>query len=241
MRMIVSVALDAAEIPQEYRPLMVDFMVAAFKRCGVVAGYEKYFAEGCQPYGFSVYLPKSKFEKTILLDSPKFKIIFASYLETCYGDFFGMFQKVLGETFEIAGNRWRVKSVLPVAEKEIVGEQARIRMMSPLVVARYDDMGDKKPHLLGMRDIGFEKHFADAVQRQIEGLGLSKTVSSAIKIEQCKDGNQSKEVHVLHGGRYVRSTVGDLMLIGSGELLNTLYQCGIGEYRDKGFGLFEIV
>jgi CRISPR/Cas system endoribonuclease Cas6 (RAMP superfamily) len=54
------------------------------------------------------------------------------------------------------------------------------------------------------------------------------------------DESSCKEAHVLHKGKFYRSTLGNLQLSGEPALLNLLYHGGMGEMREEGFGLFEL-
>ncbi len=241
MRMIISIALETAQIPQEYRPLITDMMYDGFKRHNVAPDFEKYFSQEVQPYCFSVYLPKSRFEQMIMLESPKIKVIFSTCEQSCYEDFLKLFQAMTGETQKVAGNTWMVRSIADVQEKQIVGDCVHIRMMSPLIVIRYEEENEQKPHLLGMRDGNFEICFNKEVEKLAEVLFGMPASEARVRVFPCEDGFKCKDVHVLHGGRYLRSTVGDMMLCGDERLLKGLYQSGLGEFREKGFGLFEVV
>ena len=39
----------------------------------------------------------------------------------------------------------------------------------------------------------------------------------------------------------IESSIGEFLLEGSPELLQLLYDCGIGSKRSSGFGLFEVI
>jgi|GEM_PF-6331624 len=241
MRLIVAVALETAQIPHDYRSIITTMLRDGFKRHGVAADYEKYFASGVQPYGFSVYLPKSRFERMIMLESAKVKIIFSTCEKSCYADFKALFDAMLGEKMDMADNKWTVRYVADVAEKEIKGNKVHVRMLSPLVVIRQEDEGESKVHLLGMRDADFEATLNQSVQKQAKALLNMPPEKARLQVSPCEEGFRAKDVHVLHEGIYLRSTVGDMMLTAVPDLLKMLYECGMGEMREKGFGLFEVV
>lgn len=241
MRLIVAVALETAQIPHEYRPIITNMLHDGFKRHAVAADYEKYFTDSVQPYSFSVYLPKSRFERMIMLESAKVKIIFSTCEKSCYDDFKALFDAMLGEKLEMAENKWTVRFVADVAEKEIKGNQIHIRMLSPLVVLRQEPDGQGKVHLLGLRDADFEAILNQSVEKQAKALLGMPPEKAQIHVLPCQEGFRAKDVHVLHEGSYLRSTVGDMNLCADAELLKFLYECGMGEMREKGFGLFEVV
>jgi Uncharacterized protein predicted to be involved in DNA repair (RAMP superfamily) len=152
-----------------------------------------------------------------------------------------LFEAMTGETQEIADNKWTVRTVLDVAEKKIAGDSVHIRMMSPLVVTRCEEGQEGKMHMLGMKDAQFENALNASVQQQAEKFLNMPENQAQVRVHACGDGFRAKDVHVMHKGSYLRSTVGDMMLSGNQALLKLLYQSGMGEMRDEGFGLFEIV
>lgn len=240
MRMMISVALSKPEISHEYRSLVTTVMKEQFEQLQVIPNYASYFSDATQPYCFSVYLPKSRFEEVIKLDSPKFKIIFSSGNMTCFNDFSALFEKLKGEKIEVDDNRWTVRSIVNVEEQKVTSEQTHIRMLSPLVLMRARS-NDDNPRWIGLSDNGFQEAFKMQIIKTITELGLPEKIADGLQLIPSAGDRKAKEVHVLHKGVYVRSIVGDMTLCASQELTQLLYQIGIGRKRKEGFGLFEIV
>jgi CRISPR/Cas system endoribonuclease Cas6 (RAMP superfamily) len=114
-------------------------------------------------------------------------------------------------------------------------------MMSPLIVIRADCQNPETgPRLLGVRDASFNASINSGIHTLLTALGHDGLIGS-VSVDPCQDGFTHKEVHVLHDGRYLRTTIGDLSLAASPDLIRFLYRSGMGEMREKGFGLFEII
>ena len=107
--------------------------------------------------------------------------------------------------------------------------------MSPLVVLKHDR--EKKQDLyLRPGDEGFESQLAFSLDSQLKALAPHLS-SEGFKCEAV----EAKHVVAWAFEQKFSATKGIFKLTGSPELLSFLYSAGLGNKRNAGFGMFEIV
>ena len=236
MRMIISIQLENPALPKEYRPLVPRFFQAGFEMLNQREKAASLF-DGGQPYSFSVYLPKAKFGKNIQMENNLIKIIFSTSKRELLEDFQRAAEAVKGP-LAIEDNHWTPVNIRFISEKAAPAGRMRIRMLSPLLVSEPHERGIR---LLGFKDEAFVERLRDAARRMLNDFGENPELADTLEAAPCGQDERPKEVHVLHGGRFYRGTVGELILSGGPELMALAYDCGIGIMREQGFGLFEWV
>lgn len=193
-----------------------------------------------KPFSFSVYLPKSRFGTEITLECDYIKVIFSAFDENVFDDFFLAAMSIQGQRVEIGENALRISSVVRILEKNVTNPQVTIHMLSPLVVHSKAGLKQEGRGCLGVRDPDFEEQLRASVAQMLLGAGLCGDLLKTLHICAEEGPAGCKEAHVLHRGRFYRSTLGNLKLSGEPALLNLLYHAGMGEMREEGFGLFEL-
>ncbi len=239
MRMMVTILLEKNTLPRDYRPWVSKlFHMALVKQGGEQMLQQHFGCTGGKLFSFSVYLPKSRFGQEVVLESNCIKVIFSAYDENTFDDFFLAMMGMQSQRADMGENAFQVSSVIRILEKTVQDSKINIHMLSPLVVhgaaGRQENRG-----CLGVRDPEFEAHLRAAVAGMMPMANLSAEMLETLHVA-ANDDTGCKEAHVLHKGRFFRSTLGNLQLSGEPALLNLLYHGGMGEMREEGFGLFEI-
>ncbi len=240
MRMMVTVLLEKNTLPRDYRPWISRLFHAALSRQGGEQMMQQYFGSMAgKLFSFSVYLPKSRFGQEIVLESNYIKVIFSAYDENTFDDFFLAMMGMQGQRVDLEENTFQVSSVVRILEKTVQESKINIHMLSPLVVRNGTAGKQESRGCLGVRDPEFEVHLRSTVAGMLSAANLSADMLASLHVAA---GNElgCKEAHVIHKGRFYRSTLGNLQLCGEPVLLNLLYHGGMGEMREEGFGLFEL-
>ncbi len=240
MRMMITIQLEKNTLPRDYRPWVSRVFHDALMKQGGEGLVQQYF--GGAPgrlFGFSVYLPKSRFGTEIILESNYIKVIYSAYDENTFDDFFLAMMGMQSQKVDLDANELRIASVARIIEKTVQTSSVGIHMLSPLVVRSGSAGKQDGKGCLGINDMEFIACLKASIADLLPAAGLSGELLDTLHI-QAGPVPAFKEAHVLHKGRFFRSTLGDLQLSGEPSLLNLLYHAGMGEMRDEGFGLFEL-
>ncbi len=240
MRMMITILLEKNMLPRDYRPWISKLLHISLSKQGGEHLVQQHFNSTSEKlFSFSVYLPKSRFGQEVVLESNYIKIIFSAYDENVFDDFFLAMMGMQGQKADMEGNVFAVSSVVRIIEKTVQESKINIHMLSPLVV-RGGALGGKESRgCLGIRDLEFSARLRSTVAGMLPLANLKEDVLASLHVTAL-DEPGCKEAHVLHKGRFYRSTLGNLQLTGEPELLNLLYHGGMGEMREEGFGLFEL-
>ena len=123
-----------------------------------------------------------------------------------------------------------VVSKLGIADDEII-----VKMQSPLIVRRHDSVTNKDIYYT-YADEGFSKALCENVEIFIQKMEIGVD-TEGLSIEPVK----ARKVVVNCFGRKVDANLGIYKISGNCELLNILYQAGLGARRSEGHGKFEIL
>lgn len=241
MRMMITLQLEKNILPRDYRPWVRRLFHDALSRQGGENMVQLHLdTKAVKLFSFSVYLPKSRFGQEIMLESNYIKVIFSAFDENTFDDFFLALMGMQGQQSDMGVNQLRVASVMRILEKSVQQPQIGIHMLSPLVVRGLSQTKQEGRGCLGVKDTEFEASLRTSVADLLPAAGLSNDVLSSLRVLIGPEASY-KEAHVLHKGNFFRSTLGDLQLSGEPALLNLLYHAGMGEMREDGFGLFELL
>ncbi len=241
MRMMITLSLDKNTLPRDYRPWISRlFRIALEKQGGEQLSRQYFGGVQAQLFSFSVYLPKSRFGPEIILESGYIKVIFSAFDENVFDDVFFALLALQGQEADMGGNVIRVTSVARILEKTIKEDRISIHMLSPLVVRGAMAGAKDSRSCLGVSDPEMAMGLRSSVKEMLPLANLDQEVLPSLRISAEK-GDKCKETHVLHQGKFYRSTLGNLTLSGEPALLNLLYHAGMGEMREEGFGLFELI
>ena len=241
MRVMLTIALEKPTLPRDYRPLIRRLLESMLEQYGGSDMLKKHYNATPSSHAFSVYLPKCIFKGNIQLSSGYIKIIFSTCDKQVYDDFFAAAQHTLQKGFEISENTFTITAIVPVPEKHIESSTIRLRMLSPLIVQDASNTEARSTGgCLSIGDVGFSDAFRHSVSATLQDTSVPPEEIADLLLTPCEDEAACKETHILHKGRFYKTTLGMLRLSGEPRILNLLYQNGIGELRDEGFGLFEL-
>lgn len=239
MRCILTFELPEAVFPSDSTRLLISFFKKSIEAYDIEL-FEKLFGKGqtkMKSYAYDVYLPIKGYEKgSFLLKQPFFKITFSSCSLEEFGLFFGAFANQKYQPYHWQGTyQFTLKELKVLKSREIEDEQLMIDFISPLLVLDYDlETGYK--HCFTPENVEFESALRRVLQCQIDTLAPHLTLDGFQLIPI-----KTKQVMAQSYGLNLRSTRGLFYLSGSKELLQLLYDAGIGNSRGAGFGLFNII
>lgn len=237
----MTITLEKPMLPRDYRPLISQLLQNMIDGYGGADMVTRYFNDAPSLYSYSVYLPKCVFKGNIELSSGYIKVIFSTFHDTCYDAFYAAAQQMLNVDMPLADNVFCITTLLPIVEKTIESNTVKVRMLSPLVVRETaQEEGARSYTCLGVHDPDFESQLRHSVFRMLTAASLECGDLETLTVTPYEDEYTCKETHILHRGRFYKTTLGMLRITGEPRLLNLLYQGGIGEMRMEGFGLFEL-
>lgn len=150
-------------------------------------------------------------------------------------EWFNAFQLMRYKQYPVSGNSMKLISIRSNNRKDIVDDEIIVKMQSPLIVRRHDSVTNKDIYYT-YADEGFSKALCENVEIFIQKMEIVVD-TEGLSIEPVK----ARKVVVNCFGRKVDANLGIYKLSGNCELLNILYQAGLGARRSEGHGKFEIL
>lgn len=150
-------------------------------------------------------------------------------------EWFNAFQLMRYKQYPVSGNSMKLISIRSSNRKDIVDDEIIVKMQSPLIVRRHDSVTNKDIYYT-YADEGFSKALCENVEIFIQKMEIGVD-TEGLSIEPVK----ARKVVVNCFGRKVDANLGIYKLSGNCELLNILYQAGLGARRSEGHGKFEIL
>ncbi|MCF2679644.1 CRISPR-associated endoribonuclease Cas6 [Faecalicatena contorta] len=231
-------SLEKPELPRELERLTVSFIKASLQNYSQEL-YESLYDKSrsiIKTYTFSYFLPGAKFKKEkILLDEKNFTIFFsdADLGETIH--FFNAFKQMKFQAYPMNQNSMKLTAVVSQNRKEIEDSEIIIKMLSPLIARRHNSE-DNTDVYYTYSDEGFGQALKENVEVFLEKLNIPLSAESF-----CITPVKGKKVVVDSFGRKIDGNIGIYKLNGHPELLNLLYQAGLGVRRSEGKGKFDII
>ena len=228
--------LKNPELPIDFRPAFVSLIKAALSKhsndlylnwYGDQTGKSKSFT-------FSVYLPDAQFTKEKVHLRGEFIKWQISTAELSDGiDLYNALLEFktrhpLKYGNAITVTKCAIQNTTPISESEI-----KIRFKSPLIVR--DHKSDNIDKYLTYDDIDFEQMFKIVVENQLH----ADNIESNFDVKLVPVSPKKTVVKVF--GMHMRASYGVYLLQSDPQLLNYLFQAGLGSRRNLGFGMFEIV
>ncbi|MDA3884082.1 MAG: CRISPR-associated endoribonuclease Cas6 [Candidatus Delongbacteria bacterium] len=229
------------KLPVDYRSMLLSLFKSSF----AANDFERkiYFDENKQenhdlrPFTFAVYLSNPKFDKEeIFLESESFTVNFSTPdFETGIMLYNGLLAG-RNKLFEYKDKcKIKIETIhLNKQEKTIFKNEAVFKMLSPIVVKESD------------LQTNHDKFYSPADPEYFTLLNKN----CAMKAEQFLNKSLSldgievldyKKIPVKLKGHFVEAYIGIFRLKGEPELLNLLYQIGLGAKNGYGFGMMEVV
>ena len=237
MIITINAELKKPVLPVDYRPAFVSLIKAALTKHDE-AMYQKWYGADIgksKSFTFSVLLPEAKFAgDTIMLADKNITWVIST---SDFSDGIDLYNALLaysGSPHPLKDNnsatiiKCRLDNQPAVRENEI-----NVRFISPLVVRQHNS--DNTDKYLTYDDYDFPQMLDIVVKNQLSSDGFAG--SSEIELIPV----QPKKTVIKVFGMNVRASLGLFKLRGDAELLNYLFQAGVGSRRNLGFGMFKIL
>lgn len=244
MRLMLQLHTDlhGETLPIDYRRSMLSL----FKRALTAYADGKYFEEFYQgnhtkAFSFAVGLPKGvRFSgDVIVLPKPEVKLTLT--VSTADPRTAAILSNALltmkGKTHPVKDNILHIKNVVMIPEKPVsqTGHVLLIRMLAPLCVREHTE---RKDRYITIEDDDFAQQFTRVVAYQLKDrTEFTEEEKQSVQLIPY----EMKKTVIRHYGQKIACSLGTAVLTASPQVLNYLYQSGIGSRRSAGFGLFDIL
>ncbi len=237
MRIKMTFRLCNKTLIPDYHPCVISFFKAALSKYDNQL-YDSLYGSGApvqKNFTFSTYLPNSTFSNDeIMLDDETIAVTLSTP-DMIFGiDLYNAALGMKNVSYPFGNNIAKLILIRVENHKVIKSETVYIKMLSPVIV---------KAHVKGSRDeyytVGDECFYEQLnliCIKQLEKLA-PQLCKKKYKIEAV---NCKKTVVSLFDQK-ITATLGIFKLKAETEIINYLYQAGIGSKRSSGFGCFEII
>lgn len=230
--------LENPELPLELDRLLVSFIKASTNNYSTEL-YESLYDKTksvMKSFTFSYFLPGASFKKDkILLKDNRFTMFFSNADLAQMILFFNSFQTMKFHNYPMKNNSMTLTSVRTQKLQEIKETEIIIKLQSSLIVRRHD-VEKNKDHYYTCNDSEFEIVLKENINFFLQKLSIPIS-TDGFTISPVREKKIVSNVF----GRKVDASIGIYKLCGSPELLNFLYQAGMGTRRSEGHGKFEII
>lgn len=242
MRLELSFELKKSRLPADNKRLWISFLKHALSRAGDGRFYERYFSGTPQKdYTFSIILPGARFQgEDVFLSDNSMKLLFSADDKKKTGlIFYQAFIAQKNREFPLPdGNSMLLKKIVQLPEKLIMGNKAVFRTtLGGGIVIRQHDRKTNKDKFFSYEDEGFCEQMRQVLGYQAREAGFSEQDGKDIKFTPL----QCKKVLVKQWKIWVDVTCGTFMLEGKPELLQYLYQAGLGSKHSMGYGMLDFL
>ncbi|MHB1153748.1 MAG: CRISPR-associated endoribonuclease Cas6 [Eubacteriales bacterium] len=237
MRIKMTFRLCKKTLISDYHPCIISFFKAALSKYDNKL-YDSLYGSGApiqKNFTFSTYLPNSTFSNDEIILDDKTIVVTLSTPDMIFGiDFYNAALGMKNMSYPFGNNIAKLIQIKVENHKVIKSETVYFKMLSPVIV---------KAHIKGSRDeyytVGDECFYGQLkliCTKQFEKLAPYLCIKNLeIEAVNCK-----KTVVALFGQK-ITATLGIFKLKAETEIINYLYQAGIGSKRSSGFGFFEII
>ncbi|MBC1434810.1 CRISPR-associated endoribonuclease Cas6 [Listeria rocourtiae] len=238
MRLKISCELSSNKIPADYRRKVVSVMKAGLSKSNEAKYKEMYSGNKQKNFTFSVYLPKPKFNGTIIeLERKNIVINFATADAELGINYYNALVNVKDKLLPFSQmNQIKVKNIQIVQEEQIVAGRMAFKTLSP-IVCRDHNKETKKDWFYWWEEDAFETILKRNLYFQLRDK-FGEYVKSDIDALEFREVAIKKTVVICYN-LHVACSLGKFELTGQPYLLNHFVQGGIGSMRGMGFGMIE--
>lgn len=188
-------------------------------------------------YSFSKYFPNMKREgEKMILNDNCFTVHFSAYDLEEGMLFCNAFLGQLNKKHSFSSGSWmKLKQVMLMPSKEVTTSNVLIKFMSPFLIQCHNKETNKTRYY-AYNDEGFEEKFNNVIAAQIEKFA-PHLKGKNVTIKPVSPKKTVARVFKLK----VTANLGLYQLTGDKEVIEFLYEAGLGSRRNAGFGLFDIV
>lgn len=239
MRLKVNFQMSTDWLVKDYRSIFMGLIKSVFMKYDSILftrlyGTEEQKIKVNKPFTFSVWFPHYKgIERNKILCGNKISLLFSSDEETLVIAFYnGLREKrkiTIGENHPITFDLEHIH-LLPL--KMINTNKVVFKTISPVLV---NDKGSNLDYLSPAKP-EFAKAFKSLIVLQAGAFGIPCTEED-INFEI----NQMKKLPLSHYNQTMTSWLGEFVLEAPANVLQLVYDTGIGVRRSQGFGMLEII
>ena len=230
--------LEKQELPRDLDRLMVSFLKASLQNYSEELFNEMYDKSKSiiKPYTYAYYLPGAKFSTDrINLNENRFNMFFSDADMGQFIHFFNAFKLMKKKKYPMDKNSMKLMSVQSMERNPIKDNEAVIKMTSSLIVRKHLKDGNKDTYFTFDQE-GFSDALRENITIFLEKLNIPMS-AQGFSIVPVKGKKVVADVF----GRKVDANIGVYKITGDVQLLNLLYQVGLGVRRSQGHGKFEII
>ncbi|TWH81355.1 CRISPR-associated endoribonuclease Cas6 [Sedimentibacter saalensis] len=239
MKILVQFELSKNELPLDYRRACVSFIKGSLFENSQELYENLYGNNGTKQknFTFNLKLTGPKFmENEIYLEG---KDVLLSISTNDIGLGIDLYNSILGrkgKTHPLSNDNFmKIKHVRLENHKNITTNEVMVKFYSPLVV---------RNHIKGEKDIYYfydDNDFNDGLKKCVENQMKNCSLNEISNFDVELIPINPKKVIVKTFGINIPASIGVFKMKANTDVINALYQFGIGSRRSEGFGLFEII
>jgi CRISPR-associated endoribonuclease Cas6 len=231
MRLQVVYNLDDPKLPVEYRRGFVSLLKEAIKQANPTC-FERYYSRlhTLKPFTFSVFFPEltGNGGEDFYVGS-KAVLYFSTFFPELIASVYNGLMRI--REYPIFDNKIRLHNIFLRPRIAIVEDRVRFKTMAPVLV---NTKGNPNWYLLPG-----EKGFEDGLNFSVREVCRVFLGMPDATVEFRPIAIRRKVVR--HYNMHMQGLVGIFELRGSPEVLDLIYQVGLGVRRSQGFGMLEVV
>lgn len=231
MRLQVGYNLENQKLPVEYRRGFVSLLKEAIKQANP-ACFDRYYSRlhTLKPFTFSLFFPElTGNEGGDFHVGHKVILSFSTFSPELIASVYNGLLQI--HEYPIFGNKVRLYNVFLRPRIIIAEDRVQFKTMAPVLV---NTKGNPNWYLLPG-----EKGFEEGLNFAVREIGWAFLGMPKAAVEFHPIAIRRKVVR--HYNMYMQGFVGIFELRGHPEVLNLIYQVGLGVRRSQGFGMLELV
>ena len=188
-----------------------------------------------KPYTFAIFFRNSIFKgDEIIVGSKTVEMNFSTYDYESGVILYNAFNHQKNKKFSLNKNSMTLRNIILVPEKDIVGSEATIKFLSPLVVREREN---NKDYYYSFNDENFLITLRNNIKNQLSISNLPLEYVNEFSIEPVK----AKKAVIKFYEKKIETSLGIYIIHGNPELLDYLYKTGMGSKHSSGFGMFDLI
>lgn len=236
LKITVEAYIDKNEFPKNTTGTYISMMKGTFQNFSEELYKSVYETVKMKNYCFAVRFTNPEFQKDkIILGDNKFRMYISTNDFSMAVDMYNAFLKIRNKPFalpddnSITVNRVRLENHDSILKNEIF-----IKMLSPLLVKKHEGRKDYFYSWENDEFIPLLKQSVNQSVKELLGVDMSEREFEIVPYTP-------KKTVVNCFDMKVTANIGIYKLTGDLDILNFLYQTGIGCKRSAGFGMFEVI
>lgn len=237
MRLKLNFNLENEILPIQYRKSVISFIKLSLLEYDEQY-YKKYYNDKdtiIKPYTFAMFFRNPKFEADgIIIEDKRLElnVSIADYETSII--LYNAFNHQKNKKFSLDRNSWALKNINMTLEKKIDTEEITIKFMSPLVVRSHLE---NKDYYYSYNNEKFKEILKINIKQQLKITNIPLNLVDDFEITAITP----KKIIVKFYEKKIETTSGIFKISGDKQLLEYLYDAGMGSKRSSGFGMFQII